>query len=74
MMRRVSIPANTRRWPIIVIGILILLFIGFTVMSGFYVDLLWFREVELSSVFWSVCGRSSCSASSSGWCSSRCCT
>ncbi len=54
MMRNVSIPAGTRRWPIIVIGILILLFIGFTVMSGFYVDLLWFREVELSSVFWSV--------------------
>ena len=23
-------------------------------MSGFYVDLLWFREVKLSSVFWSV--------------------
>ena len=54
MMRRVNIPANTRRWPIIVVGILILLFIGFTVMSGFYVDLLWFREVKLSSVFWSV--------------------
>ena len=54
MMRNVSIPAGTRRWPIIVIGILILLFIGFTVMSGFYVDLLWFREVKLSSVFWSV--------------------
>jgi uncharacterized membrane protein (UPF0182 family) len=54
MMRRVNIPANTRRWPIIVVGILILLFIGFTVMSGFYVDLLWFREVKLSGVFWSV--------------------
>ena len=54
MMRRVGMPANTRRWPIIVIGILILLFIGFTVMSGFYVDLLWFREVKLSGVFWSV--------------------
>ena len=54
MMRRVGMPANTRRWPIIVIGILIFLFIAFTVMSGFYVDLLWFREVKLSSVFWSV--------------------
>ena len=53
-MRSVSIPAGTRRWPIIVIAVLILLFIGFTVMSGFYVDLLWFREVDLSRVFWSV--------------------
>ena len=54
MMRNVSIPAGTRRWPIIVIAVLILLFIGFTVMSGFYVDLLWFREVKLSGVFWTV--------------------
>jgi uncharacterized membrane protein (UPF0182 family) len=53
-MMRVSIPPGTRRWPIVVIAVLILLFIGFTVMSGFYVDLLWFREVDLSGVFWSV--------------------
>ena len=53
-MMRVNMPAGTRRWPIIVIAVLILLFIGFTVMSGFYVDLLWFREVKLSSVFWTV--------------------
>ena len=53
MMRR-SIPAGTRRWPMVVIAAFILLFIAFTVMSGFYVDLLWFREVKLSSVFWSV--------------------
>jgi uncharacterized membrane protein (UPF0182 family) len=53
MMRR-SIPAGTRRWPLVVIAAFILLFIAFTVMSGFYVDLLWFREVHLSSVFWTV--------------------
>ncbi len=53
MMRR-TIPAGTRRWPIVAIGIFILLFIIFTVMSGFYVDLLWFREVDLQSVFWTV--------------------
>jgi uncharacterized membrane protein (UPF0182 family) len=53
-MMRVNMPAGTRRWPIIVIAVLILLFIGFTVMSGFYVDLLWFREVKLSGVFWTV--------------------
>lgn len=53
-MMRMSIPAGTRRWPIILIAVVILLFIGFTVMSGFYIDLLWFREVKLSGVFWSV--------------------
>lgn len=53
MMRR-TIPAGTRRWPVVAIGTAILLFIIFTVMSGFYVDLLWFREVDLSSVFWTV--------------------
>ncbi len=53
-MMRMSIPAGTRRWPIVLIAILILTFIGFTVMSGFFVDLLWFREVKLSGVFWSV--------------------
>ncbi|MGZ6545070.1 MAG: UPF0182 family protein, partial [Actinomycetota bacterium] len=53
MVRR-GIPAGTRRWPIIVIAILVLLFIIFNVMSGFYVDLLWFREVKLSGVFWTV--------------------
>jgi hypothetical protein len=51
MMRR-TIPAGSRRWPVVAIGIFILLFIIFTVMSGFYVDLLWFREVDLNSVFW----------------------
>jgi uncharacterized membrane protein (UPF0182 family) len=53
-MMRMSIPAGTRRWPIILIAVLVLLFIAFTVMSGFYVDLLWFREVKLSGVFWTV--------------------
>ncbi len=53
MMRR-TIPAGTRRWPIIVIAVVILLFLALSVMSGFYVDLLWFKEVKLSSVFWTV--------------------
>lgn len=52
MVRR-SIPAGTRRWPIVLIAAVILLFIVLSVLSGFYVDLLWFREVKLSVVFWS---------------------
>ena len=53
-MMRLNLPAGTRRWPIVVIVAFLLLFILLTVMSGFYVDLLWFREVKLSGVFWTV--------------------
>jgi len=44
--------SRQRRWPVIVIGVIVLLAILFTFMSTFYVDLLWFREVNYSSVFW----------------------
>ena len=44
--------SRQRRWPVIVIGALVLLALLFTFMSQFYVDLLWFREVDYSSVFW----------------------
>ena len=73
-MMRVNMPAGTRRWPIIVIAVLILLFIGFTVMSGFYVDLLWFREVELSGVFWTVLRTKVLLGLIFGICSSACCS
>ena len=51
-MATVSIPDRQRRWPLYVIGALAVLAVLFTVMSTFYVDLLWFREVGLASVFW----------------------
>jgi uncharacterized membrane protein (UPF0182 family) len=41
-----------RRWPIVVVVVLAALIIGFTALSGFFVDLLWFREVGFSQVFW----------------------
>ena len=44
--------ALPRRWPKILIGIVVVLFILFTVMSQFLVDMLWYREVDLSAVFW----------------------
>jgi uncharacterized membrane protein (UPF0182 family) len=43
-----------RRWPFVVVGVLAVLVIGFTALSGFFVDMLWFREVDYSSVFWGV--------------------
>ena len=41
-----------RRWPLIVAGILALAAFLFTVLSGFLIDLLWYREIGQSSVFW----------------------
>lgn len=43
-----------RRWPFVVIGVVVLVFVLFTALSGFFVDLLWFREVGFSQVFWTV--------------------
>jgi len=46
--------AVRRRWLIIAIGVVVLIGILLSALSGFYVDLLWFREVHFSGVFWSV--------------------
>lgn len=51
-MSTVRLPTSQRRWPVVLIGALVVLAVAFTVMSTFYVDLLWFREVELTGVFW----------------------
>ncbi len=43
---------TVRRVLLIVIGIFVLLFVLFMLLSGFYTDLLWFGSLGLSSVFW----------------------
>ena len=43
-----------RRWPLFTAGVIVVLAIVLSGLSGFYLDLLWFREVGFSSVFWSV--------------------
>jgi uncharacterized protein len=48
----VRIPYPRRRWPMVAIGIIVAAFVLLTFLSNFYVDLLWYREVELSQVFW----------------------
>jgi uncharacterized protein len=50
----VRLSGRSRRWPLIVLVSVVALAILFTVMSQFYVDLLWYREVGFSAVFWSV--------------------
>ena len=48
----VRIPYPRRRWPVVAIGILVAGFLVLTFLSTFYVDILWYREVDLSQVFW----------------------
>jgi uncharacterized protein len=48
----VRIPYPRRRWPIVAVGIIVALFLLLTFLSNFYVDILWYREVELSQIFW----------------------
>jgi uncharacterized membrane protein (UPF0182 family) len=43
-----------RRLLLIVIAVLAGLVVLFTALSGFFVDVLWFREVGFSQVFWTV--------------------
>jgi len=43
-----------RRWVILVVAAVILVAIILSALSGFYVDVLWFREVHFSGVFWSI--------------------
>ncbi|MDP9330509.1 MAG: UPF0182 family protein [Actinomycetota bacterium] len=53
-MSTVRLTGRPRRWPLTVIVVLLVLAVLFTVMSQFYVDLLWYREVRFSPAFWTV--------------------
>ena len=54
MVARIPTASVRRRWPFVVVGVLALLVLAFTALSGFFVDLLWFREVDYSGVFWGI--------------------
>lgn len=48
-------PASGRRRVLfIIVGVVAGLLVAFTALSGFFVDVLWFREVGFSDVFWSI--------------------
>ncbi len=53
-MARVPQATRGRRWVFIVLGIVAAVVIALTALSGFFVDLLWFREVHFSEVFWTI--------------------
>jgi uncharacterized protein len=52
MATTIRIPYARRRWPWILGFGLVLGFLLLSFLSSFYVDILWYREVELSTVFW----------------------
>ncbi len=55
MVTRIPAAASgRRRLAFIVIAILAGIVVAFTALSGFFVDVLWFREVGYSQVFWKV--------------------
>lgn len=48
----VRIPYARRRWPVVAISLVVATFLLLTFLSNFYIDVLWYREVGLSEVFW----------------------
>jgi uncharacterized membrane protein (UPF0182 family) len=52
MATTVRIPYARRRWPVVAIAVVVAGFILLSFLSNFYVDILWYREVGLSRVFW----------------------
>jgi hypothetical protein len=52
MATTVRIPYARRRWPWIVGVALVLAFLALSFLSSFYIDVLWYREVGLSEIFW----------------------
>jgi uncharacterized membrane protein (UPF0182 family) len=52
MATTVRIPYARRRWPVVAIAVVVAAFILLSILSNFYIDILWYREVRLSPVFW----------------------
>lgn len=48
----VRIPYARRRWPWVVGVAVLLAFLVLGFLSSFYIDVLWYREVQLTTVFW----------------------
>jgi uncharacterized membrane protein (UPF0182 family) len=46
--------SGRRRVLLIIAGVVAGLLLAFTALSGFFIDVLWFREVGFSDVFWSI--------------------
>jgi uncharacterized membrane protein (UPF0182 family) len=49
---RIGTFGRPRRWPAVVVGVVAFVVLVLVLLSRFLIDLLWFREVDLSVVFW----------------------
>jgi uncharacterized membrane protein (UPF0182 family) len=49
---RIGTFGRPRRWPAVVVGVVAFVALALILLSRFLIDLLWFREVDLSVVFW----------------------
>jgi hypothetical protein len=52
MVTTIRLATPRRRWPMVVVGVLAVLFLLFTGLSGFVIDLLFYREIGQGDVFW----------------------
>lgn len=52
MATTVRIQNARRRWPLAAAILIVAAFLLLSFLSNFYVDILWYREVDLSQVFW----------------------
>ncbi len=51
-MSTITLGRRQRRWPTIALVVVVALFLLFTLLTGFVVDVLWYRELGQSSVLW----------------------
>jgi uncharacterized protein len=55
-VRVAAVPRPVRRWPLVAAGVLLVLVWMTSRLARFFLDLLWFREVGKTQVFWGVLG------------------
>jgi uncharacterized protein len=55
-VRVAAVQRPPRRWPLVIAGILLVLVWAGSGLARFFLDLLWFREVGKTQVFWGVLG------------------
>jgi uncharacterized membrane protein (UPF0182 family) len=51
-MSTITLRRRQRRWPTIALVVVVGLFLLFTLLAGFIVDALWYREIDQSDVLW----------------------
>ncbi|MEX0984281.1 MAG: UPF0182 family protein [Actinomycetota bacterium] len=54
MVTTIQLGSPRRRWPIVVAGVVIIAFLLFTGLSGFVIDLLFYREIGQDTAFWTM--------------------